>query len=53
MPKTIEITMTQLGFEVAIGRRRATFRSLEDAVVFARTYLARAEEIRDTQARFY
>ena len=53
MPKTIEITLTQLGFEVHIGRRRATFHSLEDAVHFARAHLARAEEIRDTQTRFY
>lgn len=50
MPKTIEITMTQLGFEVFIGGRREMFRSLEDAVVFARAHLARAEEIRDIKA---
>ena len=50
MPKTIEITMTQLGFEVFIGGRRARFRSLDDAVQHAQAHLARAEQIRDTKA---
>ena len=51
MPKTLEITMTQLGFEVTAGGRTSTFRSLDDAVRFARTHLARAEEIRDLKSR--
>jgi hypothetical protein len=51
MPRTIEITMTQSGFEVLAGDRVASFRRLEDAVGFAREHLARAEHIRELKAR--
>lgn len=51
MPRTIEITMTQAGFEVLTGDRVATFRRLEEAVGFAHAHLARAERIREMKAR--
>jgi hypothetical protein len=51
MPKTVEITMTQLGFAVSAGDRTATFRRLEEAVTFAREHLARADYIREMKAR--
>lgn len=51
MPKTIEITMTPAGYEVTTGGRTASFRDLQQAVEFARTRLARAEEIRELSAR--
>ena len=51
MPRTIEITMTQAGFEVLTGGRTATFQRLEEAVGFAREHLARAEHIREMKTR--
>ena len=51
MPRTIEITMTQTGFEVLTGGRVATFRLLEEAVGFARDHLARVEHIREMKSR--
>jgi len=51
MPKTLEIRMTQIGYEVSAGGRTSTFRSLDDAVRFARNHLERAEEIRDLKCR--
>lgn len=51
MPKTIEIKMTQSGFDVVTGGRTASFKRLEDAVGFARCHLERAQEIRELSAR--
>ena len=51
MPKTMEITMTPGGFEVASGGRTATFRSLDAAVSYARERLERAEHVRDLKTR--
>lgn len=51
MPRTIEISMTPRGFDVTTGGRTASFKDLQQAVEFARSRLARAEEIRDLSAR--
>jgi hypothetical protein len=51
MPKTIEITMTPQGFDVTTGGRTSSFRDLQQAVDYARTRLARAEEIRELSTR--
>jgi hypothetical protein len=51
MPKTIEITMTPVGFEIRIGADTLTFKHLDGAVDFARGRFERAQEIRDLTGR--
>lgn len=51
MSGTVEIKMTQRGFEVVSARGTMTFTELEEAVQFARGHLERAHHIRELSAR--
>jgi hypothetical protein len=51
MSGTVEITMTQRGFQVSSPAGTATFKNLEEAVEFARARLQRAHDIREISAR--
>jgi hypothetical protein len=50
MSKTIQITIIQRGFHVAIGDSTTCCDRLEDAVGFARARLARAQEVCELSA---
>ena len=51
MSGTIEIKMTQRGFEVVTGNGTTTCKDLDEAVHFARTQLQRAHDIRELSTR--
>lgn len=51
MSPTIEIKMTGSGFEVTTGGRTTTFKLLDDAVGFARSRFAHAQNLRELSAR--
>ncbi|HZC72661.1 MAG TPA: hypothetical protein VE442_18330 [Jatrophihabitans sp.] len=51
MTNTVEITMTQRGYEVTAAGRTADFRRLEDAVGFARQRMERAQALRELKTR--
>lgn len=51
MSGTVEIRMTQRGFEVVSATGTTSFKELDEAVHFARTRLQRAHDIREMSAR--
>jgi hypothetical protein len=51
VPKTVEITMTLRGFEVAMGGRVTRFPTIEDALAFAQQRLRWAQEVRELSWR--
>jgi hypothetical protein len=51
MSGTVEIKMTQRGFEVVSATGRTTFKDLDEAVQYVRGHLQRAHDIRDLSAR--
>jgi hypothetical protein len=51
MSGTVEIKMTQRGFEVVSPAGTAIFKQLDEAVHFARARLQRAYDIREMSAR--
>jgi hypothetical protein len=51
MSGTVQIRMTQRGFEVVSAAGSTTFAELDDAVRFAQARLQRAQDIRELSAR--
>ncbi len=51
VPRTVEITITAQGFDVALAGRVTRFVSLEDAVDFAQQKLRSAQQLRELSRR--